>query len=156
MAVSVKNSSVNMAADDAEFRPLTAEQAQALRQKNPSGSPWRVVGLQLVVGLVVALVVWGVTLQAKMGMSAAYGALAVAIPAAIFARGLTGRSVARSSTAAVVGFFVWEFVKVALTVAMLFAAPKLVVGLSWPAMLVAMMLTLQVYWMAFVFSPKKR
>ena len=37
------------------FRPLTAEQATALRAKQPSLSPWRVVAVQGVVGLVAAL-----------------------------------------------------------------------------------------------------
>ena len=146
--------------DDAEFKSkfvaMTAQQALAFRQANPPVSPWRVVGMQLILGLFVALVVWAITRKASIGWSAAYGALTVVIPAALFARGLTGRIASMNPLTAVMGFLVWEMVKVALTVAMLFAAPRLVGGLNWPIMLVSMVVAMQVYWLAFVFAPKKR
>jgi ATP synthase protein I len=77
------------------------------------------------------------------------------IPAAIFARGLTGRFASLSPAAAAAGFMVWEMVKIALTVAMLFAAQRLVTELSWPAMLVGLVVTMQVYWAALVLGPRK-
>jgi ATP synthase protein I len=46
-------------------------------------------------------------------------------------------------------------VKIGLTLAMLFAAPKLVTGLSWPAMLVGLVVTMKVYWVALLVRPKK-
>ncbi len=46
------------------------------------------------------------------------------------------------------GFFVWEMAKVGLTVAMLFAAPRVVTDLSWPAMLAGLVVTMKVYWLA--------
>ena len=49
---------------------------------------------------------------------------------------------------------VWEMVKIALTVAMLVAAPRLVSGLIWPALLVGLVLTMKVYWLALAYSPK--
>jgi hypothetical protein len=58
---------------DAEFKPLTADEARELRAKNPSVSPWRVIAGQLVVGLVVALAAWGLTGRQNLGWSAAYG-----------------------------------------------------------------------------------
>ena len=139
-----------------EFVAMTAQQALAFRQANPPSSPWRVVGAQLILGLFVALVVWVVTGKTSVGWSAAYGALTVVIPAALFARGVTGRIESMNPLTAVMGFLVWEMVKVALTVAMLFAAPRLVRGLNWPIMLVSMVVAMQVYWLAFVFAPKKR
>ena len=72
------------------FKPLTAEEARRLREQNPPVSPWWVVAGQAVVGLVVALAAWALTGKQNVGWSAGYGALAVVIPAAIFARGLTG------------------------------------------------------------------
>ena len=39
-------------ADD-EFKPLTAEEANQWRRRNPSVSPWWVIGMQVVVALVV-------------------------------------------------------------------------------------------------------
>ncbi len=125
-----------------------------LRDRNPPVSPWRVVGGQVVVGLLVALAAWLLTGRQNVGWSAGYGALAVVIPAALFARGLTGRFASLNPAAAVMGFFVWEMVKIALTVAMLFAAPRLVVNLSWPAMLVGLVVTMQVYWAALILAPR--
>ena len=44
----------------------------------------------------------------------------------------------------------------ALTVAMLIAAPRLVDALSWPALLVGLVLTMKVYWVALVFAPRNK
>jgi ATP synthase protein I len=137
-----------------EFLPLTAQQAQELRAKNPSVSPWGVVAGQLVVGVLVASLSGLLTGKVNVFWSAAYGALAVVLPAAVFARGLTGRLVSINPGAAVFGFFLWEMVKIGLTVAMLFAAPRLVSELSWPAMLVGLVVTIKVYWVALAFRKK--
>ena len=141
--------------EPAEFKPLTAEQARQLRERNPSVSPWWVVAGQVVVGFVVALATWGITGRQEAGWSAAYGALAVILPAALFARGLTGRFASLNPATAVAGFFLWEMVKLALTLAMLFAAPRLVSALSWPALLAGLVLTMKVYWVAMAVAPKR-
>lgn len=142
-----------------EFKPLTAEQARAWSEKNPSVSPTRVVAIQALVGCAVAMAAWGLTGRQNVGWSAAYGALAVAIPAALFARGLTRKMALESPQAramgAAYGFFVWEVIKMALTVAMLIAAPRLVANLSWPALLVGLVVTMKVYWVALLLRPKR-
>ena len=135
--------------------PMTAEQAQALRQRDPSVSAWQVVRWQALTGVLVALVTWAVTRSNAAAWSAGYGALAVVLPAALFARGLLSRVALSSPGAAVTGFFVWEMVKIGLTLAMLFAAPRLVSELSWPAMLVGLVVTMKVYWVALLVRPKK-
>ncbi len=144
--------------DDAEisdaFKPLSAEEARSLRERNPSVPPWKVVIGQVVVGIVVALLAWLVTGSRSVGWSAAYGALTVVLPAALFARGLTGRFASLNAATAMFGFFLWEMVKLVLTVAMMIAAPKLVVALSWPALLVGLVLTMKVYWVALLFAPR--
>ncbi|MEY3913667.1 MAG: hypothetical protein RL509_1711 [Pseudomonadota bacterium] len=141
-----------------EFTPLTAQQVQDLRRIQPLLSVWRVVAAQIGVGLLVALVSWGVSGKTSVGVSAGYGALAVVIPAALFARGLTRRMNSLHAGAAVLGFFVWEVVKIALTVAMLALAPRVIDELSWPAMLVGLVVTMKVYWVALawrrVFHPQ--
>ncbi len=141
--------------EDEGVKPLTREQAQRLGAENPSLSPWAVVAGQAVVGVLVALAAWALTGRPGAGWSAAYGALAVVLPAAIFARGLTGRFSSLNQDTAVFGFFLWELVKIALTVAMLVAAPRLVAALSWPALLVGLLVTMKVYWVAMVVRPKK-
>ena len=133
------------------FEPLTAEQVVELRKHQPLLSVWRVVGVQAVLGLLVATLVWFVSGRMAAVYSAVYGALAVIVPAALFARGLTSRVASVNVGAAVLGFFLWEMVKIGLTVAMLFGAPRLVNDLSWPAMLAGLIVTMKVYWVALGF-----
>lgn len=149
----------SIAEDDAgrsDFTPLTAEQAQVLREQQPSTSPWAVVGLQVVVGLLVALAAWGLTGESSIGWSAAYGAAAVVIPAVLFARGLMSQFSSINAATAGFGFFVWEAIKIAVSVGMLFAAPRLVVDLDWLAMLIGLIVTLKVYWVALLMRPKRK
>jgi ATP synthase protein I len=138
------------------FKPLTAEEARRLREQNPPVSPWWVVAGQAGVGLVVALAAWALTGKQNVGWSAGYGALAVVIPAAIFARGLTGRFSSLNAGTAAVGFMLWEMVKIASSIVLLAVAPRLVADLSWPALLVGLVLTMKVYWVALAYAPKKR
>ena len=133
------------------FEPLTAEQVVELRKQQPLLSVWRVVGVQVILGLLVAGFVWFVSGRMAAVYSALYGALTVIAPAALFARGLTSRVASVNVGAAVFGFFLWEMVKIGLTVAMLFAAPRLVSDLSWPAMLAGLVVTMKVYWVALGF-----
>jgi ATP synthase protein I len=141
--------------DEPPFKPLTADEARRLREQNPPVSPWWVVAGQALMGLVVALAAWAFTGRQNVGWSAGYGALAVVIPAAIFARGLTGRFSSMNAGTAAVGFMAWEMVKIASSIALLAAAPRLVADLSWPALLVGLVLTMKVYWLALAYSPRK-
>jgi ATP synthase protein I len=140
---------------DADFKPLTAEEAQRLRERKPLISPWRVIAIQVVAGLLVALAAWGLSGRQSVGWSAGYGALAVVIPSAVFARGLTGRFSSLNAGTAVLGFFLWEMVKLVLSVAMLLAAPRLITELSWPAMLVGLVVTMKAAWVAVMLAPKR-
>jgi ATP synthase protein I len=137
-------------------RPLSAEEARRVREQNPSVSPWWVVAGQAGVGFVAALVAWALTGKQNVGWSVAYGALAVLVPAAVFARGLTGKISSLNPGTAAVGFLMWEMVKIALTLAMLLVAPGLVVGLSWPALLIGLVLAMKVYWVALAFVPRPK
>lgn len=138
------------------IKPLSAEEARKLRERHPPVSPWWVVGGQAVVGLAVAVAAWALSGKSSVGWSAGYGALATVIPAAVFARGLTGRFSSLNAGTAAVGFLLWEMVKIALTVAMMVAAPRLVRDLSWLALLVGMVITMKVYWVALAFKPRPR
>ena len=142
-------------ADLEVFKPLTREEAQKFREANPSVSPWLVLAGQMVVGVLVALAAWALTGRQSAGWSSFYGALAVVVPGAVFARGLGSKVSSMNPGAAVAGFFLWEMVKIALTLAMLFAAPRLIQDLSWPAMLVGLIVTMKVYWGVLWFKPKR-
>ncbi len=137
-----------------DFTPLTPSEAQALRKQYPSVSPWWVVAAQVLVGLLVTLVAWGVSGKQAVGWSAACGAMAVIVPAALFARGVTGQFASANAGSAVLSFFVWEMVKIFVTVGILFTAHRLVADLSWPAMLIGLVVTMKVYWLALGFKRK--
>lgn len=145
------DSQLQLEAGDEDFKLLSHDEAQALRKANPPMSPWLVVRWQLAVGVLVACVAFVLTGRQSVGWSALYGALAVVIPAALFARGLSRQRSAANAGAALAGFFVWEAVKIALTVAMLFAAPRLILQLSWLALLAGFVVTMKVYWAAMWF-----
>ena len=132
------------------FKPLTAQEAQALRKQSPPISPWRVLAMQGLTGLVVSVIAWVVTGKSSAGWSAAFGALAVIIPGAVFARGMTSRLTSVNAGAAMLGFFFWEAVKIALTVAMLVAAPDVVKNLSWPALLIGLVITMKAVWVTLL------
>ena len=127
-----------------------------MREQNPPVSPWWVVAGQAGVGVVAALLAWLFTGKQNVGWSVGYGALAVLVPAAVFARGLTGKFSSINAGSAAVGFLLWEMVKIALTFAMLVVAPRLVAGLSWPALLIGLILAMKVYWLALAFAPRPK
>jgi ATP synthase protein I len=91
-----------------------------------------------------------------VGWSAAYGALAVIIPAALFARGLMSQFSSLNAATAGFGFFVWEAVKMAVSVAMIVAAPRLIADLSWLALMAGLFVTLKMYWLALLKRPKPK
>ncbi len=137
------------AVDDQPFKTLTREEAESLRAKHPPMSPWRVVASQAVAGVVCAAIVWAVTQRSSAAWSALYGAAAVVVPSALLARGVTRRS-SSNPGAALFGFMFWEMVKIAVAVAMLVAASRVVPDLSWPALLVAMIVCVKVNWLALL------
>jgi ATP synthase protein I len=133
-----------------DFKPLTREEAQALRAQEPPLSPWRVIGMQVGVGVVVALLAALATGNQAVGWSALYGAATVVVPGALMARGMTSRFSSVSPGASAVSFMLWEMVKIAVSIAMLMLAPRLVQPLSWPALLVGLVLCMKVYWFALL------
>ena len=134
----------------AAFKPLTKEEAQALRAKEPPVSPWRVIGTQAAVGVGVALLAALLTGRGDVGWSALYGAATVVVPGALMARGMTSKLSSMSPGASAVSFMLWEMVKIGVSVAMLMLAPKFVQPLSWPALLVGLVLCMKVYWLALL------
>jgi ATP synthase protein I len=132
---------------DSEFKPLTAEQARQWRSAHPAMSPWWVIVWQALMALVVALLA-GVLFGRSAGLSAGYGALAVLLPAALMVRGLQRQRHVAQAWAAMMGFVIWESVKIALTVAMLLLAPVLIQPLNWLALVAGLIATMKVYWLA--------
>jgi ATP synthase protein I len=144
----------SLGAESSDFVPLTAQQAREIVRNNPSVSPWMVVFWQLLTGLVVSVLSGLVTGRQVVAVSAACGALAVVLPAALFARGVTSQFAKANVGTAVTSFFLWEFVKILVSVGVMFGAHRLVDGLSWPAMLFGLVVTIKVYWIALGYKPK--
>jgi ATP synthase protein I len=139
---------------DRAFEPLTREQAQALREREPPLSPWRIVGVQAVVGVLAALLAALVGEGPAAGWSALYGAAAVVLPGALLARGMSSRLLGESAQGRAVSFVLWQTAKIGLAVSMLAMAPWLVRPLSWPALLVGLVLCLKVYWVALLWRAR--
>ncbi len=133
---------------DAEFKPLTAEQAQAWRQHHPAVSPWRVLALQLLVGVLVSVLMGLIGGQFRLAASAAWGTLAVVLPGVVFVRALSRQMRQTQASNALLGFFVWEMVKILLTVALLLVAPIMISDLNWFALVAGFVVTIKVYWLA--------
>ena len=139
-----------------DFKPLSAEEAQAWRQNNPQALPWRVLLLQVGVGAVLALLTGLVSGQWHLAASAAWGSVAVVIPAVVFVRALSRQMRRTQPGSALVGLFVWELVKVVLTVALLLVAPKVISDLSWFALVAVFVVTMKVYWLAMMLGWMRR
>ena len=134
-----------------DFVTLNAAQAQALRERQPGMSAWQVVAFQALCGLVFAAIAG---LVSSRGWSVAYGAFAVVLPNALLARGMSRKPTSINVLSGVAALLVWEMVKVGLTLAMLLGAPWVVKNLSWPALLVGLVLTMKVHWLTLAYKPK--
>jgi len=143
--------------DEAAFQPLTRAEAQALRERQPQVPVWWVVAAQAAVGGVVAVLAWLVSGDRVVFVSALYGAAVVVVPGALMARGMSSRISSVSPGASAVSFMLWEMVKIAVSVLMLALAPKIVQPLSWPALLVSLVVCMHVYLLALLWRrPAKK
>lgn len=133
---------------DPPVRRWTRDEAVALRVRQPSLSPWKVVAAQAGVGLSCAGLAWLLTQSAAVAWSALYGAAAVVLPNVLLARGMTKR--AGSPVALAAGFLFWEMLKIGVAIAMLVIAARVVPQLNWPALLVAMVVCMKVNWVALL------
>jgi ATP synthase protein I len=138
------------------FKPLTREEAAALREKDPPLSPWRVLMAQAVVGMGAALIAVLLTRRVELAWSVLYGAATVVLPGALMARGMTSRLTSVSPGVSAVSFMLWEMVKIAASIALLALAPKVVQPLSWPALLVGLVVCIKVYWWALLWRPSPK
>ena len=138
-------------AEELPFKTLTREQAQALRAKHPPISVWRVVGIQVVVGVAIAALAYLLTGEGKTAQSALWGAAAVVFPNALMAWGMTGLF-RDMPAAAVLGFMFWELIKIMTAVAILAVAAVWVIDLSWLALLAGLVACLKVNWLALLWQ----
>lgn len=135
---------------------MSRAEVQSLLLRKPQVSVWRVVVLQVAVGLLVALFSWFFAAgKLSVVLSALYGAAIIALPSALFALSIQLWLSKLKPGVAVYGFALGELLKIGLTIVLLFIAPRIVQPLSWAAMLIAIVVTLQVYWVALILRGKK-
>lgn len=144
---------------DPEFRPLTRDEALQWRARQPTLSIWRLVIVQLLVGLLLSALAGLLTQRAPVAWSVLYGSAAVVLPSALMAYGVTSSAISRLmagfAQAAFAGFLFWEGVKVLLAVAMLWLAPQVVSELNWLGLLLGLVVTLKVYWAGFLIQSRR-
>ncbi len=138
--------------------PWTAEQVRQWRESQPLLSMRRVIGVQVLVGGLLAMVIgaiWGLS----SAVSALYGVATVVLPAGLFAVVLNRQMQGAPILSAVFGFFVGELIKIGLTVLGLVMASRWLDEVHWPALLAGLVVTMKVYWVALgmgrVFYPQQ-
>ncbi|MBC7727709.1 MAG: ATP synthase subunit I [Microbacteriaceae bacterium] len=158
VAVGVKNGGgggEKGAAASTRFKRLSREEAAVLRAQEPPVSPWRTIAVQMVTGVLAALIGWLITGRLEVMWSLLYGAATVVVPGALMARGMTSKLTSLAAGSSAVSFMLWEFVKIGVSVAMLIVAGKIVQPLVWPALLVGMVVCMKVYWVALLWRRRK-
>lgn len=159
----IQNSGLHAVWDDARdgeaqssFKSLSREEAAVLRAQEPPVSPWRVIAVQAVVGVVATLIGWALTGRSEVAWSMLYGAATVAVPGALMARGMTSKLSSMAPGVSAVSFMVWFMVKIGVSLVMLLVAGRVVQPLVWLALLLGMVLCMKVYWVALLWrGPQK-
>lgn len=137
-----------------EFVQMTAAEAERWRAKNPNNGVGWALKAQCLAGAV-AIICFAL-LQVYTGenglvQSSFYGALVVVVPSWVSMRGMTSKFGGHSVSASVIRFFVWEFAKIGLSIAMLMMAPRVLgESLSWLALIVSLIVAFKGFWV-FVF-----
>lgn len=133
--------------EEEDFKPLTAQEAQAWRSRQRIVSVWRALGWQALVAALVAGVI-AVAGYPGVAVSFGYGAACVVVPAAVMAWGVKRGRLARSASAhakgSLVALLLWEGVKLTLSVLMMVVAPKVLSGVDWLALLVGLVVVIKI------------
>jgi ATP synthase protein I len=140
-----------------EFKPLTRDEAQQWRARQPAMSAWRVVWWQAALMVLAALVGGVLAWNTSVAWSVFYGGLCITLPTAFMAYGLTSSALSRAianvfpgtAKVSLAGVLLWEGVKVLLALAMMWLAPRFVPNLSWLGLVAGLVVVLKAYWLAF-------
>jgi len=139
-----------------EFNSLSAEQARQWRLRQAPSSGWHSLAWQIGMGLVTGAGIGLVWQSEVLARSAAYGMFAVVLPQALLLRGMAGVQGRWSPGALLLRFFVWEMVKIALTVAILFSAVRVLGEMSWPALMAGLVVTMKANWLVLALRTANR
>lgn len=137
---------------DPPIQPLTRDEAQALLARHPAVRVGPLLMAQCLLGVCLALCWWVLSGSQAAGLSSLYGAAVTVVPSALMARAVFGSRLGRT----VGGLVLWELIKIVLVVAMLVAAPVLIRPLSWPALLVTLLLCMKVMGVALLWQGRRK
>ena len=139
--------------EDDNFKPLTADEAHQWRGAQVRLSVWRVIAWQCVAVFGVGLLAYVLSGRLSVMWSAAYGGMAVLLPSAAMAWGVTAGRLSKLlsvfAKGSLAALMFWEGIKVLLVVMLLSLAPVWVPELNWLALVAGLVLVLKVYWLAF-------
>lgn len=143
----------DVGSEDDDFKPLTVDEAHRWRSAQVSLSIWRVIAWQCAAAIAVGLLAYAVSGRLSVMWSAAYGGLAVLLPSAMMAWGVTAGRLSKLlsvfAKGSLAALMFWEGIKVLLVVMLLSLAPVWVPELNWLALVAGLVLVLKVYWLAF-------
>ena len=91
-----------------------------------------------------------VTGKLEVMWSLLYGAATTVVPGALMAHGMTSPLSSLTPGSSAVSVMLWSTVKIGVSVLMLVLAPRVVQPLNWPALLLALVVCMQVYWLALL------
>jgi ATP synthase protein I len=135
--------------DQENFKRLTREDALVLRSHMPQISMWGLIAVQAAVGLLIATGFAVVAGGERLAWSALYGAATVVAQAVMMAVGMARLSSVNANVTAF-NFMFWELLKIGVALAMMASATRIVPDLSWPAMLVTMVVCMKMNWLALL------
>jgi ATP synthase protein I len=149
----------NEAAQD-HFKPLTREEAQQWRSTQPAVSMRLVLMWQVVFALATTALAALLTGDKVVVQSVLYGGIAVVLPSALMAWGVTSSAVAQKvsgvAQASLLNFFVWEGVKLVLVMALLGLAPVVLDAVNWLALVAGLVVVIKVVGLVFFVQSKRR
>ena len=141
---------------DEEYKPLNPDEARQWRSRQPTSPIWHALAWQTGFGLIASEGIGWAWQSEMLAWSSAYGVLAVVLPQMLLMRGMAGMQERWSAQARLLRFFVWELVKIALTVAILLSASKMLGEMSWPALIAGLVVTMKANWLLLAFRTANR
>ena len=148
---------IEQATAERDERPWSAEQANAWRVRVPAMSLWLPVGMQGAMALLLLAGSMVLRLDQVVRLSLMWGVIASLLPSLFCVTGyritmwvLRSLPHGAQTLLGLMSVIFWEVVKLVLSVALLMLASRLVAGLHWPAMILAFVVVIKAYWLAFL------
>jgi len=136
--------------DNEVYPALSALEAEKWRRLNPQTGMLELLVAQMATGLLLVAMAYAYEFffgQKGLAISCLYGVLVVFVPSVVCVRGLSSKFGQGNIGISVAKFFVWELAKIAMSIAILMLAPRwLGEDLSWPGLLVGLVLTFKGFW----------